>query len=133
MNDAPATSLASENPRSTDLKYRLLRMAGDLEARFLTLYNVAEVPIYVRRNSLDRQRPLGVLRTRPVESSRDLVPTMITSPAGDAKERDVGRAGPEGFEGLCAPSKQLGFCPGNLVEKSLELCTRLSAGLRSAQ
>ena len=132
MNDAPAISLALEDPRSTDLEYRLLRMAWDLEAHFLTLYNVAEVPIYVRRNSLDRQRPLGVLRTRPVESSPDLIPTMVTSPAGDPEERDVGGAGPEGLERLCAPSKQLGFCPGDLVEKSFELCTRLSASLRSA-
>ncbi len=76
-------------------------MAWDLEAHFLTLYNVAEVPIYVRRNSLDRQRPLGVLRTRPVESSPDLIPTMVTSPAGDAEERDVGGAGPEGILDWC--------------------------------
>src|SRR5712691_1260330 len=133
MNHAPAISVMSKDPGGTDLKYRLLGPAWDLEAHFLTLYHVAEVPIYVRRNSLDRQGPLGVLRTRPVESSRDLVPTMVTSPAGDAKERDVGRAGPEGFEGLCAPSKQLGFCPGDLVEKSFELCTLLGASLRSAQ
>src|SRR6266496_3630919 len=131
MNDAPATSLASEDPGGTDIKYRLLRPAWDLEAHVLTLYNVAEVPVYVRRNSLGRQSPLGVLRTRPVESSRDLVPTMSTSPAGDAKERDVGRAGPERLEGLCVPPKQLGFCPGDFVKKSFELCTRLSASLRS--
>src|SRR6266571_6403446 len=105
MNDAPAISLASEDPGRADLKYRLLSMTWDLEAHFLTLYNVAEVPVYVRRNSLDRQGPIGVLRTRPVESSRDLVPTMITSPAGDAKERDVRRARPEGLEGFCTASK----------------------------
>src|SRR6266545_7626995 len=133
MNDVPATSLASEDPRSTYLEYRLLRMSWDLEAHVLTLYNVAEVPIYVRRNSLDRQGPLGVLRTRPVESSPDLVPTMVTSPARDAKERDVGRARPEGLEGFCTASKQLAFCPGNRVEKSVELCTLLGASLRNAQ
>ena len=96
-------------------------MAWDLEAHFLTLYNVAEIAIYISRNSLDSQRPLGVLRIRPVESSPDLIPTVVTSPAGDAEERDVGGAGPEGLEGFWAPSKQLGFCPGDLVEKSLEL------------
>src|SRR5512132_1025780 len=100
MNDAPTVSLASEDPRSTDLEYRLLRMAWDLEAHFLTLYNVAEIPIYIRRNSLDRQGPLGVLRARPVESSPVLIPTMVTSPARDAEERDVGSAGPKGLEGL---------------------------------
>jgi hypothetical protein len=105
MNDAPARWLASEDPRSTDLEYQLLGMAWDLEARLLTLYNVAEVPIYVGRNALDRQRPLGVLRAGPVESSPDLIPTMVTSPAGNAEERDIGGAGPEGLEGLCAPSK----------------------------
>ena len=133
MNDAPAISLASEDPRSTDLEYRLLRTAWDLEAHFLTLYNVAEVPIHVRRNSLGRQRSLGVPRTRPVESSPDLIPTKVPSPARDAEERDVGGAGPEGFEGLGAPSKQLGFRPGDRVEKSFEVCTRLSASLRSAE
>ena len=105
MNDAPAISLASEDPRSTDLEYRLLRMAWDLEARFLTLYNVAEVPIYVRRNSLDRQRALGVLRTRPVESWPNLVPTVLTLPAQDAEECDVGGARKEGLEGLRTSSK----------------------------
>src|SRR5688500_18959090 len=105
MNDAPAISLSSEDPRSTDLEYRLVRMAWDLEEHFLPLYNVAKVPIYVRRNSLDRQRPIGVLRIRPVESSPDLVPTMVTSPAGDAKERDVGGARPERLEGLRTASK----------------------------
>jgi hypothetical protein len=58
---------------------------------------------------------------------------MGTSPSGDAKERDIGGAGPKGLEGRCAPSKQLGFCPGDLVEKSFEVCTRLSASLRSGQ
>ena len=132
MNDAPAISLASKDPRRTDLEYRPLRMAWTLEARFLTMYNVAEVPVYVRRNSLDRQGPLGVLRTRPVESAPDLIPTVVTSPAGDAEKRDVGGTGPEGLEGLCAPSKQFGFCLGDLVEKRFELCMGLSASLRSA-
>ena len=78
-------------------------MAWDLEAHSLTLYNVAEVPIYVRRNPLDRQRPLGVLRTRPVESLPDLTRTMVTSPAGDAEERDVGGAGPRALRGSARP------------------------------
>ena len=133
MNDAPAISLASEDPRCTDLEYRLLRMAWNLEAHSLTLYDVAEIPIYVRSNSLNGQRPFGVLGTRPVESSPDLIPTMVTSPAGYAEERDVGGAGPKGLEWLCAPSKQLGFCTGDFVEKSFELYTRLSATLSSAQ
>src|SRR6266446_3671125 len=133
MHHAPAISLVSKDPGGTDLEYRLLRPTWDLEAHVLTLYHVAEVPIYVRRNSLDRQGPFGVLRTRPVEPSPDLVPTMITAPAGDAKERDVGRARPEGLEGFCTASKQLAFCPGDRVEKSVELCTPLGASLRNAQ
>ena len=62
-------------------------------------------PSYVRRNPLDRQGPLGVLRARPVESWRDLVPTVFTPPAQDAEERDVGGARKEGLEGLRPPSK----------------------------
>jgi len=57
---------------------------------------------------------------------------MVTSPAGDAKERDVGRARPEGLEGFCTASKQLAFCPGDVVEKSVELCRLLGASLRKA-
>src|SRR3989442_11711980 len=133
MNHAPANSLASKDPGGTDLKYRLLRAAWDLEAHSLTLYHVAEIPIYVRRNSLDRQGSLGVLRTCPVESSSDLVPTMVTGPAGDAKERDVGRARPEGLEGFGTTSKQFAFRPGDRVEKSVERCTLLGSSLRNAQ
>ncbi len=105
MNDAPAISIASEDPGRADLKYRFLSMTWDLEAHFLTLYNVAEVPVYVRRNSLDRQGPIGVLRIRPVESWPDLFPTMLTTPAGDAKERDVEGARPERLERLRTASK----------------------------
>jgi len=57
---------------------------------------------------------------------------MVPSPAGDAKERDVGRARPEGLEGFCTASKQLAFCPGDVVEKSVELCRLLGASLRKA-
>src|SRR5437870_11668647 len=120
MNHAPAISIASKDPGGTDLKYRLLGPARDLEAHFLTLYHVAEVPIYVRRNSLDRQGPLGVLFTRPVESSSDLVPTMVTPPTGDAEERDVGRARPGGLEGFGTTSNQLAFCRGDRAKKSVE-------------
>src|SRR2546425_12269094 len=105
MNHAPAILLASKDPGGTDLKDRLLRPAWDFETHFLTLYNVAEVPVYVRRNSLDRQGPIGVLRIRPVESWPDLFPTMLTTPAGDAKERDVEGARPERLEGLRTASK----------------------------
>src|SRR6266571_8308122 len=133
MNHAPANSLASKDPGGTDLKYRLLRPAWDLEAHLLTLYHVAEIPIYVRRNSLDRQGSLGVLRTCPVESSSDLLPTMVTAPPGDPKERAVGRARPEGLEGFCTASKHLAFCPCHVVEKSVELCRLLGASLRKAR
>src|SRR5207245_11626313 len=105
MNQAPATSGASEDPGRADLKSRLLRMTCALDAHFLPLYNVAEVPVYVRRNSLDRQGPIGVLRIRPVESWPDLFPTLLTTPAGDAKERDVEGARPERLEGLRTASK----------------------------
>jgi hypothetical protein len=97
MNDAPAISLASEDPRRADLKYRFLRTIWDGEAHFLTLYNVAEIPVYVRRNPLDRKSPIAVLRIRPVESWPDLFPTMLATPAGDAKERDLWGATPEGL------------------------------------
>src|SRR5687768_7739340 len=105
MNDAPAIFLASEDPGGSDLKWRLLRMAWDLKAHFLKLYDVPEVPIYVRRNPLDLQGPFGVLRARPVESRPDLVPPVLTAPAQDAEERDVGGARKEGLEGLRTPSK----------------------------
>ena len=68
MNDAPAISVASEDPGRADLKYRLLSMTWNLEAHFLTLYHVAEIPVYVRRNSRDRQGPIAILRIRSVES-----------------------------------------------------------------
>ena len=105
MNDAPAILFASEDPGRSDLKQRLLRTAWDLKTHSLKLYDVPEVPLYVRRNPLDRQGPLGVLRARPVESWRDLVPTVLTLPAQDAEERDVGGASKESFEGLRTPSK----------------------------
>src|SRR5438093_12473449 len=103
MNDAPAISLASEDPRRADLKYRLLCTMWDHEAHFLTLYNIAEIPVYVRRNPLDRKPPIAVLRIRPLESCRDLIPTMLATPDADAKGRDLGRASPEIPEGLRAP------------------------------
>ncbi len=62
MNDPPAVSLASEDPGRADLKYRLLSTTWDLEAHFLTLYNVAEIPVYVRRNPLDGKGSIAVLR-----------------------------------------------------------------------
>src|SRR5262249_14267116 len=125
--------LASEDPGRADLECRLLGMAWDFEVHLLTLYNVAETPIDVRRNWLDRQGAIGVLRIRPVESWPDLFPTMLTAPSGDAKERDVGGARPEHLEGLRMPSKQLGFCLGDLVKKGIELCTLLGTSLRRAQ
>jgi hypothetical protein len=68
MNDAPAVSLASEDPGGSDLKQRLHRIAWNLEAPFLKLYGVPEVPVYVRRNPLDRPAPrfgiCGQSRTR---------------------------------------------------------------------
>ena len=57
MNDAPAILFASEDPGGSDLKQRLLRTAWDLKAHSLKLYDVPEVPIYVRRNPLDLQGP----------------------------------------------------------------------------
>src|SRR5262249_21559007 len=105
MNDAPAILLAPENPGRADLKYRLLRLTCDVEAHFLTPYNIPEVPVHVRRNSLDCQGSIAVLRIRPVESWPDLFPTMLTTSAGDAKERDLGRASPERLKGLWTASK----------------------------
>src|SRR5262249_47303073 len=89
--------------------------------------------VYIRRNSLDCQGPIGVLGIGPVESWPDLFPTMLTTPAGDAKERDVGGARPEGLEGLRTASKSLGFRFGDLVEKGIELSTLLGPRLTRAQ
>jgi hypothetical protein len=47
MNDAPAISLTSEDPGRADLEDRFLCLPWDLEAHFLTLYNVAKIPVYV--------------------------------------------------------------------------------------
>src|SRR5262245_63152213 len=105
MNDAPAISLAFEDPGCSDLEYRLLSMTWDLEAHFLPLHNVAEIPFHTGRNSLDRQGPIGVLGIRPVESWSDLFPTTLTTPAGDAKERDVRGARPKRLEGFRTASK----------------------------
>src|ERR1043166_3231091 len=100
MKNVPAISLASEDPGRADLEYRIRGLTGDLEAHFLTLYNVAEIPVHIRRNSLHRQDPIGVLGMRPVESWPNLVPTELATPPGDAKERDVGGARPEDLQGL---------------------------------
>src|SRR5262249_40467138 len=105
MNDAPAILLAPENPGCTDLKYRLLSLTRDVEAHVLALYNLPEVPAHARRNSLDGQGSIAVLRIRPVESWPDLFPTMLTTPAGDAKERDLRRASPERLKGFWTASK----------------------------
>src|SRR5262245_19980078 len=105
MNDAPAILFVSENPGRADLKYRLLSLTRNLEPHFLTMYHVAKIPVYGRRDSLDRQGTIAVLRIRPVESWPDLFPTMLTTPAGDTKERDFGSARPECLEGLRTASK----------------------------
>src|SRR4029450_6519258 len=105
MNDAPTILLASEDPGRADLKYRFLRLTGNFKAHFLALHHVAEIPIYGRRNSFNRQNPIAVLSIRPVEPRPDLFPTMLTISAGDAKQRDLGGASPERLEGLRTPSK----------------------------
>jgi hypothetical protein len=105
MQDAPAISLPSEDPGDADLEERLHRTPRDLEAHFLKLYNVTEVSLDMRRNSFDRHRPIGVLRTRPVQSWPDLVSTSLTPPAEDAKERGIGGPRPEGLERLRPTSK----------------------------
>src|ERR1041384_2079578 len=105
MNNVPAIWLASEDPRRANLECRFRGLTGDLEAYSLTLYNVAEIPVHIRRNSPHRQDPIGVLIMRPVESWTDLVPTKLATPAGDAKECDVGGARPEDLQGLRTTSK----------------------------
>src|SRR5215471_6331011 len=105
MNDAPAILLAPENPGRADLKYRLLSLTRDVEAHFLTLYDIAEILVHARRNSLDCQGSVAVLRIRPVESWPDLFPTVFTTPARNAKERDVGVASPERLKRFRMASK----------------------------
>src|ERR1051326_8373983 len=100
MNNAPSISLASEDPGRSNLEYRVRGLTGDLEAHFLTLDYVSEIPVHVRRNSLDRQGATGLLGSRPGEWWPALVPAMLAAPAGDAKERDVGGARPEDLQGL---------------------------------
>src|SRR5215472_7125403 len=105
MNDAPAISLPWEDPGRANLEHRFLSVTWDLEAHFLTLYDVAEIPIHMRRNSLDRQGAIGVLSMRPVESWADLFPTAFANPAGDAKECDIGGPRPKRLQGLRTTSK----------------------------
>ena len=105
MNDAPAISLAPEDPCRADFKRRLLCMSRDFEAHFLALHDVAKIPVYVRGNSLNRKGPVAVLRIRPVKSWPDLFPTPLATPTGDAKEGDLGRTRPESLQGLRTASK----------------------------
>src|SRR4026208_428819 len=125
MYDAPPIALTSEDPCGANLKERLHSMAWDFEAHILKLHYVAEVAADVRRNSRNRQGPIRVLRPGPVESRPDLIPPICTTSAGDAKQRDLGLASPEGLEGLRTASKQFGFCFADLFEKGIELCTPL--------